>query len=251
MSIFRISAVLPATLALALALAAAPAPAVAQGQPAAPENPAAEAEKEPLGQRIAEKLMARGWPVEGAIVAISLLPIVELRGAIPVGHVLIGDDDETTHLGAEDWRRAGKVFLWAVVGNMLPLPFILLLLGPLTRLAMKWGPGKRFFDWLFARTRRKTADIEKYGFWGLAIFVAVPLPVTGAWTGAMAAWLLGIRPMPAFISILLGVLVAGCIMTALSLMGWWGLAVAVVALGFLCASMLRRAFRKPSAEEAA
>lgn len=203
-----------------------------------------QAEHEPLGQRIAERLQARGWPVEGTIAAISLLPIVELRGAIPVGHVLIGDEDRETHFGREDWARAGKVFLWAVVGNLLPIPFILWLLGPLSGVAMKWGPGRRFFEWLFARTRRKTADIEKYEFWGLALFVAVPLPVTGAWTGAMAGWLLGIPFWQALASIAIGVCAAGCIMTALSLMGWVGLAIALAALVVVFGGGTWRAVRK-------
>ncbi|MBP5788443.1 MAG: small multi-drug export protein, partial [Kiritimatiellae bacterium] len=211
---------------------------------AAEKTAAGAAEKEPLGQRIAERLQARGWPVEGAIAAISLLPIVELRGAIPVGHVLIGDADRETHFGPEDWARAGKVFLWAVVGNLLPIPFILWLLGPLSAAAMKCGPGRRFFEWLFARTRKKTADIEKYEFWGLALFVAVPLPVTGAWTGAMAGWLLGIPFWQALASIAIGVCAAGCIMTALSLMGWVGLAIALVALVAVFGGGAWRAVRK-------
>ena len=182
--------------------------------------------------------------MEGAIAAISLLPIVELRGAIPVGHVLIGDEDRETHFGPEDWARAGKVFLWAVVGTLLPIPFILWLLGPLSGVAMTWGPGRRFFEWLFARTRKKTADIEKYEFWGLALFVAVPLPVTGAWTGAVAGWLLGIPFWQALASIAIGVCAAGCIMTALSLMGWAGLAIALATLAALFGSMAVRAAKK-------
>jgi uncharacterized membrane protein len=208
------------------------------------ETAAEPQEKEPLGQRIAERLQEKGWPVEGAIAAISLLPIVELRGAIPAGHVLIGDEDPSTHFGREDWARAGKAFLWAVVGNLLPIPFILWLLGPLSRAAMRWGPGRRFFEWLFARTRRKTADIEKYEFWGLALFVAVPLPVTGAWTGAMAGWLLGIPFWQALASIAIGVCAAGCIMTALSLMGWVGLAIALAALVVVFGGGAWRAVRK-------
>ena len=234
-----------AAVALASAVGWAGIAGAQEGVPVAvEESAAASVEKEPLGQRIAEKLQARGWPVEGAIVAISTLPIVELRGAIPVGHVLIGDEDPSTKLGPEDWKRAGKAFLWAVVGNLLPIPFILWLLGPLSRVAMKCGPGRRFFEWLFARTRKKTADIEKYEFWGLAIFVAVPLPVTGAWTGAMAGWLMGIQFWPAMASIAIGVCVAGCIMTALSLMKWLGLAVAVVALATLGVSMAWKSARK-------
>lgn len=178
------------------------------------------------GQKIAELLGEKGLSKDAIIVAISTLPIVELRGAIPVGHILFPDTDKSTRLGRDDLKRSARIFLWAVLGNMLPVPFILLLLGPVSALCMKIPIGKRFFDWLFARTRHKTADIEKYETLGLTIFVAIPLPATGAWTGAMAGWLLGMSFAHSMLSIFLGVLIAGVIMTALSLLGWIGAAIA-------------------------
>ena len=182
------------------------------------------------GQKIADFLQEKGLSKDAVIVAISTLPIVELRGAIPVGHVLFADTDKTTRLGKDDWIRSARIFLYAVIGNMLPVPFILLLLGPVSSLCMKIPIGKKFFDWLFARTRHKTADIEKYETLGLTIFVAVPLPATGAWTGAMAGWLLGMSFAHSMLSIFLGVLIAGVIMTALSLLGWTGAAIARLVL---------------------
>ena len=196
------------------------------------------------GQKIAEQLQAKGLSPDAAIVAISTLPIVELRGAIPVGHVLLPDTDKSTRLGLDDLRRSVRIFFWAVLGNMLPVPFILLLLGPVSNLCMKVPVGKKFFDWLFARTRRKTADIEKYEFWGLAIFVAIPLPATGAWTGAMAGWLLGLNFFRSLLSIFLGVLIAGVVMTALALMGWIGAAIAGVVLAIFFGGIAIQAFRK-------
>jgi len=196
------------------------------------------------GQKIAEKLQSKGLAPDTAIVAISTLPIVELRGAIPVGHVLLPDTDKSTRLGLDDLRRSVRIFFWAVLGNMLPVPFILLLLGPVSNLCMKVPVGKKFFDWLFARTRRKTADIEKYEFWGLAIFVAIPLPATGAWTGAMAGWLLGLNFFRSLLSIFLGVLIAGVVMTALALMGWIGAAIAGVVLAMFFGGIALQAFRK-------
>ncbi len=196
------------------------------------------------GQKIANILQEKGLSKDAVIVAISTLPIVELRGAIPVGHVLFADTDKTTRLGKDDWVRSARVFLYAVIGNMLPVPFILLLLGPVSSLCMKVPIGKKFFDWLFSRTRRKTADIEKYEFWGLAIFVAIPLPATGAWTGAMAGWLLGLNFFRSLLSILLGVLVAGIIMTALSLLGWIGAAIAGVVLIVFFLGILAKALKK-------
>ena len=203
------------------------------------------------GQKIAEKLRERGLSKDAAIVAISTLPIVELRGAIPVGHILYSDLDKSTRLGRDDGYRAARIFFFAVLGNMLPVPFILLLLGPISRFCMKVPAGQRFFDWLFARTRRKTADIEKYEFWGLAIFVAIPLPATGAWTGAMAGWLLGLNFFRSLLSIFFGVLGAGVIMTALALLGWIGAVIAGVVLTLFFLGILVEALRKKGAPETA
>lgn len=196
------------------------------------------------GQKIAETLRKQGMSKDLTIAAISTLPIVELRGAIPVGHILLPDTDKSTRLGLDDLRRSARIFLWAVLGNMVPVPFILLLLGPISSLCMKIPIGKRFFDWLFARTRHKTASVEKYQILGLTVFVAVPLPVTGAWTGAMAAFLLGLSFPHAMISIFLGVLIAGVIMTVLALLGWIGAAIAGIVLTGLFVSILAKALKK-------
>lgn len=196
------------------------------------------------GEKIADFLTENGFSADFAIVAISTLPIVELRGAIPVGHILLPDTDKSTRLGRDDLTRSARIFLYAILGNMLPVPFILLLLGPVSKLCMKVPVGKRFFDWLFARTRRKTADIEKYETLGLAVFVAIPLPATGAWTGAMAGWLLGMSFAHAMLSIFLGVLIAGVIMTTLALLGWIGAAIAGSVLTVLLIGVLAKALKK-------
>jgi uncharacterized membrane protein len=77
----------------------------------------------------------------------------------------------------------------------------------------------RFFEWLFARTRKRSGALEKYGAIGLVLFVAIPLPVTGAWTGSAAAFLFGIPFRKAFPIILLGVMIAGGLVTAAVLGG--------------------------------
>lgn len=207
-----------------------------------PEDSSASAHKS-TGEKMAEKLRDRGVSENMTIMAISTLPIVELRGAIPAGYILLPDTDKATRLGADDWKRAGRIFLFAVIGNMIPVPFILFLLGPISSLCMKIPVGKQFFDWLFARTRRKSADIEKYETLGLTIFVAIPLPATGAWTGAMAAWLLGMSVAHSLLAIFLGVLIAGVIMTALCLMGWLGAIVAGVALLVFCCGVIARSLQ--------
>jgi len=186
---------------------------------------------ESRGEKIAVWLADKGLSRTTAVAAISTLPIVELRGAVPVGIVAF----------EMPWW---KVYLIAVAGNMIPIPFILLLLGPLSDFCMRFKIGKKFFDWLFARTRRKSESIEKYEALGLTIFVAIPLPVTGGWTGAMAAFLMGISFWKAMLYILLGVMIAGVIMTVLSLMGWIGAAIAGIVLMGLVAASLAKSFQK-------
>ncbi|MBN1269498.1 MAG: small multi-drug export protein [Kiritimatiellae bacterium] len=176
-----------------------------------------------------------GLPDAAVVLAISTLPIVELRGAIPAGHIM----------GMNPWL----VYVLAVIGNMLPIPFILLLLGPVSKWCMRFRIGKVFFDWLFARTRRKAAGIEKYETLGLTIFVAIPLPVTGGWTGAAAAFLMGMKFQHAMLSILFGVMIAGVIMTVLALMGWLGALVAGVVLIGLAVSALLGMFKREEKKE--
>lgn len=146
-------------------------------------------------------------------------PISELRGAIPLA-ILEFDFP---------WYYA---YIIAVIGNMLPVPFILLLLNAVTRILSRFTLFDRFFKWLFTYTRRRGILIEKYERVGLVLFVAIPLPVTGAWTGSIAAVLLGMTFRRAILSIFLGVVIAGIIVTCLTLLGWVG---AVIAGIVLCA----------------
>jgi len=136
------------------------------------------------------------------ILFVAALPIAELRLAIPWAIEIL----ETP------WYYA---FLIAVIGNILPVPFILLFLEAATRLLSKVAVFERFLNWLFERTRRRGKIIHKYKRIGLVLFVAIPLPVTGAWTGALAAVLFGIKFKHAFISIFIGVIIAGIIVTSL------------------------------------
>jgi len=180
------------------------------------------------GEKIARWMEGKGVNRTASVAAISTLPIVELRGAIPAGVVAF----------EMPWW---KVYLVAVVGNMLPIPFILLLLGPVSDFLMRFPAGKRFFEWLFARTRKKSAKIEKYEALGLTLFVAIPLPVTGGWTGAMAAFLMGVPFGKSMLYILMGVMIAGVIMTVLSLLGWVGAFIAgAVLLALVAGTILRK-----------
>ena len=139
-----------------------------------------------------------------ATVILATLPILELRGALPVA------------LLWQDPLPLWQAYPLAVFGNMLPIPFIIWLLKPATDFLRRWSLGDRFVTWLFARTRRKGANIEKYEMWGLITFVAIPLPVTGAWTGSMAGHLFGLKWYKTLLACFVGVCIAGVIMAILS-----------------------------------
>ncbi|MBE0465723.1 MAG: small multi-drug export protein [Candidatus Desulforudis sp.] len=132
---------------------------------------------------------------------IAAAPVIEIRGAIPFAQGVLGMDPVSA-------------LAWAFLGNLVPVVVLLKYLGPLSAFLSRRVPlCHRFFDWLFARTRRRSDVIRRYGPLGLVLFVSVPLPVTGGWTGAIAAFLLGISFHRAFPAITLGILVAGIVVT--------------------------------------
>lgn len=167
-----------------------------------------------------DELLSLGFSKELVVLVISALPLVELRGALPVAINLF-------HLR---WHYA---LLLAIIGNLLPVPFILLLLDAFSRLVSKIGILGRMLHWLFEHTRRRGRIIERYERIGLALFVAIPLPVTGAWTGSLVAVLFGLKFKHAFLSILIGVFIAGTIVTCLCLLGWTGAIIAGIGLSSL------------------
>lgn len=136
---------------------------------------------------------------EAIIFIISMIPILELRGALIVAGPLLGVPVATA-------------IPLCILGNIIPVPFILLLITPI----FNWMKGtkklKPLVDKLEAKAMSKSDKIEKYEFWGLVIFVGIPLPGTGAWTGALIASLLGVKFKKAFPAIILGILMATVIM---------------------------------------
>lgn len=152
----------------------------------------------------------QGLPPEMATFIIATLPISELRGAIPVA------------LGVYK-LPIWSALLWAILGNLAPIPFILRLLGPVSNfLRQRSQIWERFFRWLFARTQRKGEHyFQLYKDLGLVLFVAVPLPITGAWTGSVAAFLFGISPGRSFLLIAAGVLIAASVVTSATLGVSW------------------------------
>lgn len=127
----------------------------------------------------------------------AMLPILEIRGAIPVG----------VASGLDPWLA----FAVGFVGNMLPIPILILL----TRKVIEWLKKHNMFvkltAWLENKGSKGAQKVQKYSFWGLFILVAIPLPGTGAWTGALVASLLDMRLKRALPAIAMGVAVAGLI----------------------------------------
>ena len=176
------------------------------------------------------ELLELGFSRELVVLVISALPIIELRGALPVAINVFG----------LPWHYA---LLLAIIGNLVPVPIILLFLNAVTRILSKIGIFEKALNWLFERTRRRGEIIERYERIGLMLFVAIPLPVTGAWTGSLAAVLFGLKFKQAFLSIFIGVFIAGIIVTCLSLLGWTGAVIAGLALGGLAVAGLLRTSR--------
>lgn len=140
---------------------------------------------------------------------VSMVPIIELRGAIPYG---VG-------FGLPLWLT----FLIAIVGNMIPVPFIYLF----ARRILLWGKDKpligKFFTWCLEKGEKGGKKLQKKAgrglFWALLLFVGIPLPGTGAWTGTLAASILNMGLKKSALACMGGVLLAGVIMGVLSLLG--------------------------------
>ncbi|MCK4546987.1 MAG: small multi-drug export protein [Candidatus Eisenbacteria sp.] len=154
-------------------------------------------------------------PRELAVILIAMLPVAELRGAIPWAVHPQGGG-----------MSLGMAYVLAVTGNAIPVIPLLLGLGPVSNYLRRWPVFDRFFEWLFARTRRRGNLVERYEALGLVPFVAIPLPVTGAWTGAVAAFVFGVRFRYALPAILAGILIAGLVvvLACAGVIGIWGIA---------------------------
>lgn len=141
---------------------------------------------------------------ELSIIAFSALPFTELRATIPLAITW----------GIAPWRA----FMLAVLGNLIPVLPILFMLTPLQIGLARFFPALgSLLERILQRTRRKGEQVQKYGVLGLLLFVAVPLPGTGAWTGAVLAWLFGFPVGIAFTAIGGGVLIAGILVTLATL----------------------------------
>lgn len=135
-------------------------------------------------------------------ILIAMVPVIELRGAIPIG----------VANGLEPWFAT----LLAVIGNLIPIPFILLLLTKIFDWLRDKKYTKKLIAWLEKKAEKNRKKVDKFGWLGLIILVAIPLPGTGAWTGALVASVFKMKFKPAILSIITGVIIAAIIVFAIT-----------------------------------
>jgi len=157
-----------------------------------------------MQEKLLSFLYSFGLSPKTMILFLSTLPVTELRASIPIGILLLKQDFKL-------------VFFYAILGNILPIVPIYFLLDPISKKLSKTVYMRRFFEWLFERAHKRKALIEKYEALGLMLFVCIPFPGTGVWTGCMIASLLRMRFIPTFLAATLGVILAATIVTSLTL----------------------------------
>jgi uncharacterized membrane protein len=168
----------------------------------------------------AHALKEKGLPPLLATGLVSMVPVFELRGGIPVGIAVLK-------------QNPFLVYIIAVIFNLIPVIPILLFLNPIKRLLEDVPVFRGFFNFLTSKAERNKRVVEKYEEFGLMLFVAIPLPVTGAWTGSLIAVVMGLKVMKSFLFISLGVIIAGIIVTLLTILGTTGIVLAgVIIAGF-------------------
>lgn len=139
---------------------------------------------------------------EGAVFLISMIPLLELRGGLLAASLLK--------------ISAAKAIPLCIVGNIIPIPFILLFIKQIFKVLKKTKIFRGLIIKLEDRAMRKSDQVKKYEFWGLMLFVGIPLPGTGAWTGALIASLLEVDIKKSSLAILGGIIMATVIMYVVS-----------------------------------
>ncbi len=164
---------------------------------------------EHIAESLVNSLSGLGVHPQVITFLVSMIPLLELRGSI----IVAGSILRLPFL---------QTFITAVIGNILPIPFILIFIKKIFEWMKTVPKISKFPDLIENKAMKKSEQIEKYGYLGLMLFVAIPLPGTGAWTGALLAVLFNMKPLKSLMFILLGVVVAGLIMSLVSygLLDW-------------------------------
>jgi len=145
-------------------------------------------------------------PSELATMFLAAVPITEIRASIPIAFNMY------------QMPIISAVF-WSVAGNMIMALILIVLIDPISKfLGRNFNFFDKLFKWFFERTRKRFYNkYSKYGDLGLILFVAVPLPTTGCWSGAVAAWLFGIEPRKSFMLIFIGILISAFIVSLITI----------------------------------
>lgn len=149
--------------------------------------------------RVFAETLGRFLPKEGVILIISMIPILELRGGLIAASLL----------GVAYW----KAVIFCVIGNIIPIPFILLFIKQVIKWMKKWKITAWFANWLEAKAEKKSSALKKGEFLGIMLFVGIPLPGTGAWTGSLIAALMDVDIKKAVLAELCGLVLATGIMS--------------------------------------
>ena len=158
-----------------------------------------------MSERLVDIIIGKlGGKISAEIICfiISLFPVLELRGGLLAASIL-----EVPIL---------RALIFCIIGNLIPVPMVLLGVEWLIEQLEKWKLTRKFALWLRNKADKNKAKIEKAGFWGLVLFVGIPLPGTGAWTGSLVAAMLHMPLKKSFLAVTLGVLLAAVIMTVIS-----------------------------------
>ncbi|NQT30375.1 MAG: small multi-drug export protein [Candidatus Saganbacteria bacterium] len=147
--------------------------------------------------------LLKDLPAELIVFLISAMPVIEVRGAVPIALLYFK-------------LPVAPTLLLCILGSVLPVFPLLWFLNTLTDRLRKTPIFDRFFGWLFVRTRAKSKIIEDFELVGLTLFIAIPFPGTGVWTGTIAAYLLGLPWIPTFICAVIGTTIASLILWAAS-----------------------------------
>ncbi len=139
-------------------------------------------------------------------ILLCIAPISELRGAIPYGYSF----DIPVYI----------LYPLAIITNSLVAPLLYLFLDTLHKFLYRYSWYKNFFDKFEEKSRRKISEkVDKYGYWGIMLFVGIPLPITGAYTGTLGAWVLGLSRKKTYLAVLGGVMISATIVTLITFLG--------------------------------
>lgn len=150
-----------------------------------------------------------GLPVQWIVFFASAIPITELRASVPFG-IAMGMDPISA-------------WIWGFLGNLFPIPFLVLLWPAMYKLLDKIPFTRKFLHKYVDRARNKGRDLEKFGVLGLTLFVGIPLPLTGVYTGSLIGYLLGLNKFYSFLALTLGICIS-CTIVTLATMGFVGIA---------------------------